>query len=104
MNVFLKENNMIDKDNAKTVSILVCFEGKNRRIEINPKKCVTNPAKEFSYSAQYKADNGKTYLVKVTSIKGTEGAKADVVVTNRSGKQTIAERHGVDVRFHRYIF
>lgn len=95
---------MIDKDNAKTVSILVCFEGKNRRIEINPKKCVTNANKDFSYSTQYKADNGKTYLVKVTSIKGTEGAKADVVVTNRSGKQTIAERHGVDVRFHRYIF
>ena len=40
---------MINKDNAKTISMLVCFEGKNRRIEINPKKCVTNPKKDFSY-------------------------------------------------------
>lgn len=95
---------MIDKDNAKTVSILVCFEGKNRRIELNPKKCVTNPRKDFAYSALYKADNGKTYLVKVVSIEGTEGAKANVTITNRSGKQVIAERHGVDVRFHRYLF
>lgn len=89
----------------KSISILVCFEGKNRRIEINPKKCVVNSAaKEFTYNAQYKADNNKTYMVKVASIKGTEGAKADVTITNRSGKQVIAERHGVDVRFHRYIF
>ena len=94
----------MNKDSAKTVSILVCFEGKNRRIEINPKKCVTNPAKDFSYSALYKADNEKTYLVKVVSIPGTEGARADVTITNRSRKQIIAERHGVDVRFHRYIF
>lgn len=95
---------MINKDNAKTVSMLVCFEGKNRRIEINPKKCVTTPKKDFTYNALYKADNSKTYCVKVSSIPGTEGAKANVVITNRSGKQTIAERQGVDVRFHRYIF
>lgn len=95
---------MISKDNPKTVSMLVCFDGKNRRIEINPKKCVTNPKKDFSYSAQYKADNGKIYLVKVVSIAGTEGAKANVTITNRSGKQVIAERQGVDVRFHRYLF
>ena len=90
--------------NSKAVSILVCFAGKNRRIEINPKKCVTNPKKDFTYSAQYKADDGKTYMVKVTSIEGTQGAKANVVITNRSGKQVIAERSNVDVRFHRYIF
>jgi hypothetical protein len=95
---------MFNKDNAKTVSILVCFEGKNRRIEINPKKCVTNPNKDFSYSGLYKADNDKTYLVKVVSIPDTNGAKANVTITNRSGKQVIAERNGVDVRFHRYIF
>ena len=95
---------MIDKNNAKTVSILVCFEGKNRRIEINPKKCVTNANHDFAYSAQYKADNNKTYMVKVTSIEDTNGAKANVVITNRSGKQIIAERHNVDVRFYRYIF
>ena len=95
---------MLSKDNAKTISMLVCFEGKNRRIEINPKKCVTNPQKDFSYTALYKADNGKTYLIKAYSIKGTEGAKANVTISNRSGKQVIAERHNVDVRFHRYIF
>jgi hypothetical protein len=95
---------MFNKDNAKTVSMLVCFEGKNRRIEINPKKCVTNPNKDFSYSSTYKADNGKTYLIKVVSIKDTEGAKANVTITNRSGNQVIAERQNVDIRFHRYIF
>ena len=95
---------MINKDSAKTISMLVCFEGKNRRIEINPKKCVTNPKKDFSYSALYKADNDKTYLVKAVSIPGTQGAKANVTITNRSGKQVIAERQNVDVRFHRYIF
>ena len=94
---------MFSKDNPKTVSMLVCFEGKNRRIEINPKKCVKN-GKEFTYKALYAADNGKTYLVTASSIKGSEGAKANVVISNRSGKQIIAERHGVDVRFHRYIF
>ena len=95
---------MIDKDNKKTISMLVCFEGKNRRIEINPKKCVTNPNKDFSYSALYKADNNKTYLVRAVSVPKTKGSKADVTIFNRSGKQVIAERHNVDVRFYRYIF
>ena len=90
--------------NSKVISILVCFAGKNRRIEINPKKCATTHKKDFTYSTQYKADDGKTYMVKVTSIEGTQGSKANVVITNRSGKQTIAERNGVDVRFHRYLF
>ena len=66
---------MLNKDNPKTVSILVCFAGKNRRVEINPKKCVTNPNHDFSYSAQYKADDGKLYMVKVVSIPDTKGAK-----------------------------
>ena len=86
---------------TKVISILVCFAGKNRRIEINPKKCVKS-GKEFTYKAQYKADNGNTYMVNVASIKGSEGAKANVVISR--GKQTIAERQGVDVRFHRYLF
>jgi hypothetical protein len=94
---------MIDKKNPKTVSVLVCFAGCNRRIEINPKKCVKN-GKEFTYKALYKADNGTTYNVSICSIKGSEGAKANVVISNRSGKATIAERNGVDVRFYRYIF
>lgn len=94
---------MINKDNPKTVSVLVCFAGCNRRIEINPKKCVKN-GNDFTYKALYSADNGKTYLVNITSIKGTNGSRANVVVTNRSGKQVIAERQGVDVRFYRYIF
>jgi hypothetical protein len=88
----------------KNVSILVCFEGKNRRIEINPKKCVTNPNRDFSYRCQYKADNGKTYMVNIVSIKDAKGERADVTITNRSGKQVIAERHGVAVRFASYIF
>ena len=88
----------------KNVSILVCFEGKNRRIDINPKKCVTNPKKDFSYRGQYKADNGKTYMVKVVSCPNAQGTKADVTITNMSGKKVIAERHEVPVRFSRYIF
>ena len=90
---------------AITISMLVCFAGKNRRIEINPKKCEINTAnKMFTYKTLYKADDGKSYMVNVSSIADTEGAKANVVITNRSGKQTIAERSGVDVRFHRYLF
>ena len=93
------------RDNGeKVISMLVCFEGKNRRIEINPKKCVVNHKKEFSYSALYKADNEKTYLVKAVSVPDTNGAKADVTIYNRSGKKIIAERHNVDIRFYRYIF
>lgn len=85
------------------ISILVCFEGCNRRIPINAKKCVkTNH--EFTYRAQYKADNGKTYMVNVESVSGSNGAFADVVITNRSGKQVIAKRKEVAVRFYRYIF
>lgn len=95
---------MYNISERKTISILVCFEGKNRRIEINPKKCVTNPAHDFSCSMLYKADNGKTYLITINSIKGTKGAKANVVITNRNRSKTIAERHNVDVRFYRYIF
>ena len=89
----------------KTISMLVCFAGKNRCIEINPKKAEVNKNdKSFAYKTLYKADDGKQYVVTANSVAGTDGAKADVVVTNRSGKQTIAERHGVDVRFHRYLF
>ena len=94
---------MFLKDKSRTVSMVVCFEGKNRRIEINPKKCQKN-GKEFSYKALYQADNGKTYLINAKSIKGSEGAAVDVTISNRSGKQIVAERHGVDVRFHRYLF
>ena len=87
---------------TKNISILVCFEGCNRRITIDPKKCqVDKDTKSFTYKALYKADNGKTYLINVKSVGGY---KADVIVSNRSGKQVIAERHGVDVRFGRYLF
>ena len=89
------------KKDTRFISILVCFAGKNRRIELNPKKCVVNRAtKSFTYKALYKADNDKSYIVNVSG----NGLKADVIITNRSGKQTIAERHGVDVRFGRYLF
>lgn len=87
--------------NTRIISMLVCFAGKNRRVEINPKKCsVNNATKSFTYKALYKADDGKSYIVNVSG----NGTKADVTITNRSGKQTIAERHGVDVRFGRYLF
>ena len=87
------------------ISILVCFAGMNRRIEINPKKCVINQAnKTFTYKSLYKADNGTSYMVNISSIEGTNGAKANVVITNRSGKQVIAERQNVDVCFHRHLF
>ena len=96
---------MAKDNNTKVISMLVCFAGKNRRIEINSKKAVVDAkAKSFTYKAIYKADDGKQYVVSVASIAGTDGAKANVVITNRSGKQTIAERQGVDVRFHRYLF
>ena len=95
---------MAFNDSPKTISMLVCFEGKNRRIVNKKKKCITNPNHDFSYRALYTADNGKTYMVEVASLVGTRGAKADVTIYNRNGKQIIAERHGVDVRFYRYIF
>lgn len=92
-------------DNTKVISMLVCFEGKNRRIEINPKKCnVNNATKAFEYKTKYKADNGKTYMVTAVSVNDSNGAKANVVITNTSGKKLIAERHNVDVRFSRYLF
>lgn len=87
---------------TKNVSMLVCFEGCNRRIVIDPKKCnIDKKNKSFTYKALYKADNGNTYLINVTSVGSY---KANVIVSNRSGKQVIAERHNVDVRFGRYLF
>jgi len=87
---------------TKNVSMLVCFEGCNRRVVIDPKKCnVDKKNKTFSYKGLYKADNGNTYLISATSVGGY---KTNVIVSNRSGKQVIAERHNVDVRFGRYLF
>ena len=89
----------------RTISMLICFAGSNRRVVVDPKKCVVNRAKKsFTYKAQYKADNGQTYMINATSIEGTNGSKAKVTITNRSGKQIIAERQSVDVRFYRYLF
>lgn len=87
---------------TKDVSMLVCFEGCNRRIVINPKKCQINRAtKSFTYKTLYKADNGKTYLI---DVKSDGGYKANVVVSKRNGKDVIAIRSNVDVRFGRYLF
>jgi hypothetical protein len=88
----------------KNVSIVVCFEGKNRRVEINPKKCVTNPNRDFSCSMRYQADNGKMYMMHICSIVGTRGTRANVKVTNMNGKKVIAERQDLPVRFAQYIF
>ena len=91
--------------NIRIISMLICFAGCNRRVAIDPKKCVVNRAKKsFTYKAQYKADNGQTYMINAVSLDGTGGAKAKVTITNRSGKQIIAERQSVDVRFYRYLF
>ena len=91
--------------NTKTISMLVCFEGCNRRVVVDPKKCEVNKDnKSFTYKSRYKADNGKTYLITATSVKGSEGLRADVTVYNMSGKQVIAKRHNVDVRFGRYLY
>ena len=85
--------------------MLICFAGCNRRIAIDPKKCVINRAKKsFTYKALYKADNGQTYLINAVSVEGSNGSKANVRITNRSGKQLVAERQHVDVRFYRYLF
>lgn len=85
--------------------MLICFAGCNRRIAIDPKKCVINRAKKsFTYKAQYKADDGQTYMINAVSVPGSNGSKANVKITNRSGKQIIAERQNVDVRFSRYLF
>ena len=90
---------------TQNVSMLVCFEGCNRRVVIDPKKCTINKAnKSFTYKALYKADNGNTYLVTATSLEGSNGLKASVKVYNRGGKKIIAERPAVDVRFGRKLF
>ena len=87
----------------KRVSVLVCFDGKNHRIEIDPKKCVTNPNKDFSYSTTYTSDNGKKYRVLIASIENTNGSKANVVIKSLRSDKVIAERRRVEVRFYRYI-
>ena len=91
------------KTTSRPISMLVCFAGCNQRVEINPKKCVKNGG-EFTYKTQYKTTDGNTYVVNVTSIQGSNGSRADVLITNRSGKKVIADRKGVAVRFSRYIF
>lgn len=90
---------------TKDVSLLVCFEGCNRRIVLDPKKCSINKAtKSFTYKGLYTADNGNVYHIAVSSIEGTNGLKAKVIISNRNGKKAIAERPCVDVRFGRYLF
>ena len=91
------------KTTSRPISMLVCFAGRNQRVEINPKKCAKKD-NEFIYKTQYKAADGNTYVINVASIQGSNGSRADVLVTNRSGKKVIADRKGVAVRFSRYIF
>ena len=90
---------------TRNVSMLVCFEGCNRRVTIDAKKCsIDKKNKSFTYKSLYKADNGNTYLITASSVEGSNGLKANVIVFNRSGKTVIAERHNVDVRFGRYMY
>jgi hypothetical protein len=96
---------MIDKYDMKRVSMLVCFAGQNRRIEIKPNKCSLNRAtKMFTYTTKYSAENGKTYLLEVKSIADTEGSRANVTITDLKTKTEVAKRHGVEVRFYKYLF
>lgn len=90
---------------TKNVSMLVCFAGCNRRVVINTKKCTINKKdRTFTYKTLYKTEDGKTYLLTATSVNGSNGLKADVIVSNKSGKEIIAKRHNVDVRFGRYMY
>ena len=90
---------------TKVISLVVCFLGHNHRIAIDPQKCTVNKAtKSFTYKARYTADDGKYYMVKAVSVNGSEGTRANVTITNYSGKQIIAERSNVGVRFSRYLF
>ena len=76
---------------TKDISFIVCFEGKNRRILVDEKKCAVNKAKNsFTYKALYKADNGKEYLICAESLPDSNGTKANVIISNRSGKKIIA--------------
>ena len=96
---------MISYNSTRNVSMLVCFAGCNRRVVIDPKKCtIDKKNKSFTYKALYKADNGNTYLISASSVEGTNGLKANVVVHNRSGKTVIARRNNVDVRYTRNLF
>ena len=80
-------------------SILICFAGRNRRIEIS-KKIAKIHGNGFTYKAIHKED-GATYLI---DIKSENGKTANVVIYNKSGRHIIAERNNVAVRFHKYLY
>lgn len=85
---------------SKKTSILVCFAGRNHRIDLT-KKSVKINGKGFTCQKIYKADDGNQYLIGITSENGNT---ADVVVFNKTGKQVIASRKNVAVRFYKYLY
>ena len=92
---------------SKSPSVLICFAGKLRRIDIEPKKCkkCLTPTPTFSSNINYKDEQGKTYRIRVESIKGVGyPTKCNVFVYNGNGQKMLAKRENVDLRFGKNIF
>ena len=91
---------------TQNVSVIVCFAGRNQRVEINPKKCVVfKDSGLFNYDCNFKASDGSTYKVRIESIPNQEkgySTHADIKVYRRS--KLIADRKNLPVRFSRKLF
>lgn len=91
---------------TQNISLLVCFAGENQRIILDPKKCVISKEnKSFTYGANFKASDGKTYKVCIDSVPNKEkgySTHANVKVYQRS--KLVAERNNIAVRFSRKLF
>ena len=99
--------NAYTSSHSKNPSVLVCSAGKLRRIDINAKSCKKSlePVPTFSANINYKDESGKTYRVRVESIKGIGyPTKCNVFVYNGNGQKLLAKRENVDLRFGKNIF
>lgn len=99
--------NAYTSTHSKNPSVLVCFAGKLRRIDIDAKKCKRNldPVPTFTTNINYKDENDKVYRVRVESIKGIGyPTKCNVFVYNGNGQKLLAKRENVDLRFGKNIF
>lgn len=98
----------MEKDKKNRVpSLLVCFAGQNQRINLNPKNIVKSEGTlSYKCKQQYTAHNGKKYIVNIESISNGKviPLKANVRVTNLSGKIEVAVRNNVTVRWAKSIF
>ena len=86
----------------KRVSCLICFAGKNNRVEINPKKCVFK-GREFTYKTLYKTSDGGKFPIEMQSRLGSDGSAVDVKIYSAKGS-VIAERENIPVRFFKYLY